>query len=143
MAHDIVPELWAKISGSFESAVAMDPLIRAYEQKLEKGTATQSDLFEYTKRIGSHASRSLSMHLILEDLPDGRLYWNIAERTVQPMLEIVHGLVNDYGEKMQTMTNKQNGIGIKGVRAPFPSDRVRSLINKLATLEEGGANGDR
>lgn len=142
MEKDIVPALWEKIESTFTASCSADPLIKSLVEKNAKGNATQGDLFTYAKRLGVHASKSLTIHINLEDLPDGRLYWNIAERTVGRMLEIVHSKVNDYGIEVLSSENESRGIRIKGVSADYPEERVRAMISKLTTLESGGGGDD-
>ena len=141
MAKDVVPALVEGIDATFSSLVSADAIIRAFNSKLAKGTATQKDVFNYTSRLGRHASKSLKMCLTPDNLPDGKLYWNIATRTVKPLLQRVHEMINDAANAVQSIEDKKANIGIKPKSAPFPDDRISDLLNKLCSLvitEEGG-----
>lgn len=140
MAKDIVPELWEKIETTFDSKVRMDPAIKAFNTKIEKGTAEGKDTFKYTQRLGEHASSTLSLYITPENMPEGKIHWNIATRTVLPLLRKVHQMINDAAVAVQIIEDKKNGIGIKPVRAPFPQERVNDLLNKLTNLDLNEVN---
>lgn len=135
MAKDIVPELWEKIESTFDSRVKMDPAIKAFWAKVDKGTAEGRDTFRYVSRLGEHASYTLRMYITASNMPDGKIYWNVAERTVLPLLKKVHKLVNDAACIVQEAEDRKKGIGVKAVRADFPIERVNDYLNKLATLD--------
>ena len=140
MAKDIVPELWEKIETTFDSKVRMDPAIRAFNTKVEKGTAEGKDTFKYTQRLGEHASSTLSLYITPENMPEGKIHWNIATRTVLPLLRKVHQLVNDAAVAVQIIEDKKNGIGLKPVEIVFPEDRINDLLNKLTNLDLSEVN---
>lgn len=143
MAKDIAPALAESIETTFNSLVSADAVIRAFNNKIAKGMATQKDVFNYTERLGRHASKSLKMTLTPDNLPDGKLYWNIATRTVKPLLQRVHGMVMEAAVTVQTAEDQRNGIGVKPMATEFPEARIDDLLNKLCSLdlsEEGDTN---
>lgn len=135
---DIVPELYEKILLNFEKLIKDDPKDQAYLKRLEKGTATQQETSLYARRLGEHAAKALVANLTEETLPDGKLYWNIAERTVKPLLQEVHRRVNDAAVVVQEREYKEKGIGLKPQRAQFPEERVNALLNAMvkSSMEE-------
>lgn len=141
MAKDVVPALAETIDTTFSSLVSADAVIRAFNSKLAKSTATQRDVFNYTSRLGLHASKSLTLCLKPDNLPDGKMYWNIATRTVKPLLQRVHGMVIEAAIAVQTAEDLRNGIGVKPMAVEFPEERINDILNKLCSLdlsEEGG-----
>ena len=136
MAKDIAPELWEQIERSFDSALSIDPVARSLKIRLENGKATSEDVFRYVERLGKIASKSLKMYLVIEDMPDERLYWNIVERTVRPLLEKVHRLINESAAQELELRNAESGVNIKAVESPFPEDRVKALLDKLSRVGE-------
>lgn len=140
MAKDIVPELWEKIETTFDSKVRMDPAIKVFNTKVENGTAEGKDTFQYTQRLGEHASSTLSLYITSENMPEGKIHWNIATRTVLPLLRKVHRMVNDAAVAVQIIEDEKNGIGIKPVEIVFPEDRINDLLNKLTNLDLNEVN---
>lgn len=65
-------------------------------------------------------------------LPNGRLYFNIAEKIIAPMLENNHNLVADNAVAIQETLNELAGIGIKGQRAELNSEKVQGILQRLA-----------
>lgn len=131
---DIVPELYAEILKDFKQNCASDTNIQKFAKKLKAGTATQADAAEYSKRLSKAASKALLKNLTSEKLPDGRLYWNIANRTVKPLLKTVHEMTVDAASEIVTAENRKNNIGIKPVKPPFPEERADTFINKLVNI---------
>lgn len=145
MAKDIAPKLAEAIDTTFSSLVSTDTVIRSFNSKLAKGTATQKDVFNYTERLGRHASKALTLCLTPDNLPDSRLYWNIATRTVKPLLQRVHSMINEAAISVQTAEDQRNGIGVKAMATAFPEERINDLLNKLCSLDlsEEGDNEQR
>lgn len=135
MAKDVVPALAESIDATFNSLVSSDVVIRSFNGKLDKGTATQKDVFNYTSRLGLHASKSLTLCLKPDNLPDGKMYWNIATRTIKPLLQRVHGMVTEAAIAVQTAEDYRNGIGVKPMAVDFPEERINDLLNKLCSLD--------
>ena len=140
MAKDIAPQLASNINNTFDSMIAADAVIKGFNAKLANETVTQRDVFNYAQRVARHAASSLSFSITPEVLPDGRIYWNIATRTIKPLLQRVHELINDAANAVQSIEDRKANIGIKPKSAPFPDDRISDLLNKLCSLvitEEG------
>lgn len=135
---DIVPALYEKIQSDFQQNIAEKKSIQTFREKLERNTATSQEVSLYAADLGECASKALCGNLTLDALPDQRLYWNIADRTIRPMLEEVYTMVNDAAEIVRKAEDEKLGIHIGSVSADFPEDRVHDLMDKLIeTLEAG------
>ncbi len=140
---DIAPELYKAIESSFDAKMATDPLIRSFRKKLEKKTASSEEVSEYARRVGECSSSALISVLKEENLPNGILYLNIAEKTITPIFQKAHRLINEAAVAVQTVEDEKLGIGIKPIVAAFPEERVNALIYKLVhtIADEGGDDG--
>ena len=140
MATDVVPVLNERIENSFKTNVMRDRRIAQISKRIRDGTATFVDGHDYAERLGENLSRALIQNLNAETLPDGRLYYNIAKRTVTPALENNYNLTNDVAADIQKILDESAGIGLNAVRADFPKERIQGLIDKMTadgiTLEE-------
>ena len=140
MAADVVPELNEKIQTSFQTNVMRDRRIAQINKRIRDGTATFVDAHDYAERLGENLSKSLVTNLNANTLPDGRLYYNIAKRTVTPALEETYGLTNDVAQKVQKIVDKKTKIGLKSIKADFPDERIQGLVDKMTadgiTLDE-------
>ena len=133
MAADVVPVLNEKIQTSFQSNMMRDRWIAQISKRIRDGTATFVDGHDYAERLGESLSKALISNLNEENLPDGRLYYNIAKRTVTPALRNNYELTNEAAEQIQSIIDSGLGIGLKSVKAEFPESRIKGLIDKMTT----------
>lgn len=133
MAADVVPVLNEKIQTSFQTNMMKDRRITQISNRIRDGTATFYDGHDYAERLGENLSKALRSNLNAETLPDGRLYYNIAQRTVTPALMENYELTNDVAEQIQSLLDAKQGIGLKSVKADFPKARIQGLIDKMTT----------
>ena len=129
---DVAPALYEAIKKSFDRRVKRDLRVQTIRIKIDKGTATAEDAFRYAGYLGNHASDALIECVTEDALPDGKMYWNISERTVKPFLLEVHEMVIDVAVAVQQIEDLKQKIGLKPVRPEAPIDRVEALMNKLA-----------
>lgn len=133
MAADVVSVLNEKIQTSFQSNMMRDRRIAQISKRIRDGTATFVDGHDYAERLGESLSKALISNLNEENLPDGRLYYNIAKRTVTPALRNNYELTNEAAEQIQSIIDSGLGIGLKSIKADFPESRIKGLIDKMTT----------
>lgn len=133
MAIDVVPVLNEKIQTSFKGHVMKDRRVMMVSKRIRDGTAKLSDAHTYAESLGEDLSKALLDNLTESNLPNGTLYYNIAQRTVVPALEQNYELVNEATAKIQTIVDKKGNIGLKSVKAVFPKERIQGLIDKMTT----------
>ena len=135
MSADVVPVLNDRINRSFQNNVMKDRQIANVTQRIRDGTARLEDAHRYAQHLGEDLSKALVDNLTVDNLPNGRLYYNIAQRTVVPALENNYNLVNDTADQIQKIANQKKKIGLGAVRADFPSDRIQGLIDKMTSKD--------
>lgn len=135
MAVDIVPELLRLLRERFGDGIADSKEVKRITERITNGTATLADVHDYSIATGESLSQALREILIPERLPDGRIYWNIADRTIRPLIEQEYSLVNETAEQIQTIVNESDGIRLEAVRAEFPQGRIHGFLDKLVTDE--------
>lgn len=131
MAVDIAPELYEKIQADFQRRIKLNKKIRSFQKHVKDNSATAKEVSLYSAELGKCASAALTRYLTADNLPYGLLYWNIAEKTIKPLLFQIYEMVNEAGEAVQNIENNQLGIKVNAVRADFPESRVNDLLNKL------------
>jgi hypothetical protein len=132
---DIVPELQKSILADFQSQVEEDYKIQQILSG-EDEKATFADVSKLSARLGEYAADSLKRNLTDETLPDGVLYWNIAKRTIVPLMQEVQKIALDMAEAVQTREDKEAGIGIKPIRPEFNEGRIEAVMNKVVFLSK-------
>lgn len=129
--EDIVPELYKRIKDEFDGLVSEDVEIQAILSGHDK-TKTLGDVSLIARRIGEYVSDSLCDNFTDDSLPDGKLYWNIMERTIVPIMYEAYELIDQlYDIVLRRMYEKQK-IGIKPQKSEFPLERIHDLMNKIA-----------
>ena len=133
MVMDVVPVLNEKIQTSFKGNVMKDRRVARVSKRIRDGTANLADAHDYAASLGEDLSKALLDNLTEQTLPNGTLYYNIAERTIVPALENNYNLVNETAEQIQKIVDKKQKIGLKPVKADFPKERIQGLIDKMTT----------
>ena len=134
---DVAPELLEQIRQAVDRRASASRIINdlPYKAKL-----SQKDVHRYAEEVGRILSESYLEVLTEDNLPNGTLYRNIAERILSQTLRDAHGSIMDFAEVVQSAIDEADGLGIGTVVPEFPDGRVRGLIDKasnpLATIEE-------
>ena len=90
----------------------------------------------YAQRVGAALAAAVQKNLSGDALPDGRMYWNIADRVVRPLLEKDHALCAGAAAAVQAALNKAAGIGL-AVETPEPdAGRIDGILQGLAAAEK-------
>lgn len=135
MAADIVPELLENIQRDFNTAISRNEKLKAIKAMIENGTATYQQANEYAIEVGEILARTFQVHIKSDMLPDGKMYYNIAERILNPTLSNNHIIVAQVSAKIQETLNKSVGLGLKGIEPPVNQLRIDSLINRVVAEE--------
>lgn len=126
---DIAPELLEQIEADFDKLFESDSAIRSLREKLKKGVATYEDAQKFAVQVGNLLAKTFDKSLSSEILPDGRFYYNIAERILNTTLKKNHELISDYAASVQNIVNQSIGIGIKAQKAELNQDRIDGIID--------------
>ena len=129
MAVDIGPELYKRIAEEYNRRVSSDRDISALSEKIRRMAATQEDVAKYAQRLGELSSEVLKNVLKLSDMPNETLYWNIAEKTIAPVLTNVHAKVNSEGAVQLRSTDKAKELDLRIARGVNPVSRIRGVMN--------------
>ena len=86
--------------------------------------------------VGEILSKVLNVHITAETLPDGKMYFNIADRVLNETLKNNYSLVSDYTEGVQIRLNRQAGLKLRAQRPDFDQDRVKGFVNKLSSADD-------
>ena len=95
---DVAPELLEAVSGRLQRYMATDKTLGPLVWAIRDGKANYQTVNRYAIRLGELLSDALRREISVDKLPDGRMYYNIAERVLGPLLENNHELVADAAE---------------------------------------------
>lgn len=131
--EDIVPRLLKKIEEDFQKQFDNDKTIAELAKKLEKGTATHSEAYTYASKVGLFLSNAYKNNISVDALPDGKMWYNIANRVLTPTMMNNYEIISKYVGDVQEQLNKAAGIGIKAIKPGMNIDRVNGIVNRISS----------
>lgn len=127
MTDDIVPKLLNELKKEFLSKYKADKKIpKLLENK------NHANAYLYAQEVGEILAEVFDSKLSASILPDGKMYFNIGERILNETLGNNHKLVTEYAVELQTVLNKEAGIGLKPKTNKVNQDRIDGLVNRLS-----------
>ena len=132
MNEDIVPGLLANIEDDFNKSFQSDDTLKTLYGKVQDGTATQADGEKFAHEVGRLTADVFHRKVTPEILPDGMLYYNIANRIIPPILKNNYGIVGEVMKQVIERMNHDAGLGIKFQEPEFESGRVHDLVWKAS-----------
>ena len=132
---DIAPELLAKLKKSFSEKFNKNKKIDKILSTIREGKPTYSEVNDLSIEIGDILAEVFKENLSADILPDGRMYYNIAKRTIEPMMINNYDIVTDNAAIVQEILNKQAGMGIKAQIPKLNQSRIDGIIDRLDEAE--------
>ena len=132
---DIAPELLAKLKKSFSEKLNNNKKIDKILSTIREGEPTYSEVNELSIQVGDILAEVFQEHLSADILPDGRMYYNIAKRTIEPMMINNYDIVTENAAIVQEILNGQAGMGIKAQVPTLNQSRIDGIINRLDEAE--------
>lgn len=136
MAEDIVPGLLDAIQKDFQASIKKDKTMARIQKLVKDGSSSYMLANEYALQSGKILAGIYQKHLSSGILPDGKMYYNIADRVLRPTLGDNHDLIASAAAEVQTNLNKAMGIGLKGIKPEVNQDKIEGLINKISSAEK-------
>jgi len=132
---DITPELLEAIRNDYSRRVGTSATVRALSKKIKNETATYSDAMRYAKEIGNIRAKVLKNNLSSSMLPDGRMYYNIANEVVNDSLKTDYKTIQPICTVAQKNKNKKMGLGVKAKDEEIDQDNIDGIINMICSDE--------
>lgn len=132
---DITPELLDKIQKEFDKLLHEDKTINEVMAKIADGTADYQDANTFALSLGDILSKAYGDNLSSEVLPNGKMYYNIAKRIIDPTMKNNYDLIADTTSEIQYLLNKQANIGIKAVKPEIDQENINNIINKISASD--------
>lgn len=132
MAPDIVPDLLDRIMSEFSTRVNNSKVIKEISGLIDAGTADYKTATRYATEIGRILSGVLKENITASTMPDGHMYYNIANRIMQSTLSRDHAMVADTTAHIQAILNNNAKIGIKPIKPPVNQSRIKGFVERLS-----------
>lgn len=137
MKDDIAPELLEQLQEEFQKNFKNNKKIKDLNKALSdnKKNISYKEANDFSKEVGQILASVYQKNLSSDILPDGKMYYNIATRIIDPTMKQNYDLISLYAQAVQTKINHKEGIRIKGIQAELNQDRIDGLVNKVSTAE--------
>ena len=129
---DIVPDLLNKIESTYKDLVENDEVLSSLLKKNADKLAKAQDEQDFAAKIAECLSEAYKEHLSGDTLPNGQMYYNIANRIIPPTMTGSYQQISDYCCAAQSALNENAGISIKAQRAPINTDRINGIVNRVS-----------
>lgn len=135
MIEDVTPELLKKIQADFQIMFDKSSVITALYEKVRDGTADYVDANAFAVEVGEILSKAYSNNLSSDVLPDGKMYYNIAQRILNPTMKKNYEVITDVTSQVQKSLNDAAHIGIKPITPKLNQDRIDGIINRVSSTD--------
>lgn len=132
---DIVPGIYNEIEKSFDLKTKESNIIKNKLKALKNKKANYKDANEFAVEVGKILADTFQDKIKTGDLPDGKMYYNIAKRLIEPNMVRNHDLVSEYSQEVQSILNKKANISIKAQKADLDQDRIDKLVDKITKYD--------
>lgn len=130
---DIVPELLETLEKDFN---------RQYydSKKIGKLLAVKQksyqNAYDFAEEVGNIQAKVFKRNISSAILPEGKMFYNIADRVINGTLRNDYELVASYSREAQTAINRSAKISLKAKAAEMNLDRLRGFTERLSGGEE-------
>lgn len=136
--NDIVPELLEKLVNDYRNRLKYDSELNEIRKRIEKGTAQSIDSERFSVRAGELLKESFSKIVKPEVLPNGQMYYNIANRIIPPNLKENFEQTSKAAVDVIKVQNQRRGGDLARVIPAEPDlnqDRIDGLVNLACSKE--------
>lgn len=131
--HDVAPDLIDKVNKFYRKELMKDRSIKVVDDRIKSDKADYSDAYKYSKAIGNARAKAFKNVISSSVLPDGRMYFNIADRLMKETIAEDYALISSKSAEVQSILNSKSKIGLKAQTSKLDNDRLDGFINRLAS----------
>ena len=135
MENDVLPSILQEVQERFERDFGKSEIVRNAFAALKGKKATYKTANEFAIEVGEILSKALGASLSADRLPDGKMYYNIAQRLLTDVLGRNHELVSGYTSEVQKNLNQEAKIGLKVQVPELNQDRIAGIVNRFSSEE--------
>ena len=136
MERDILPDLLREVQEKFEASYGKSEVVRRAFEELKQKKATYVTVNDFALEVGDIMAEALSSSVRGDKLPDGKMYYNIANRLLADTLGRNFELVSGYAGQVQEDLNRSAEIGLQVQVPEVNQDRIDGLVNRLSSEDE-------
>lgn len=132
---DIAPALLKSVKDDFNKLYNADKTVQRLRKKMET-SSSYHDANKLAQRYGELLSRSIRLNITEDVLPDGHMYYNIANKVIRPLLVTDYETVSAFTVAVQEAINREMGLGLNGIKPELNESRVQGFLDRLSEAED-------
>jgi len=130
---DVTPQLIKDIDAYYSKEMSKSKTAAYIKGLAKSGKVDYSHAYQYAKVVGNARAKAFKNVLNSSALPDGKMYFNIADRIVRETLPKDYEDVANVAKSAQGAINKKIGTGLKAVTPELDDDKLMGIINRLSS----------
>lgn len=142
MNNDVSQAILKAIAKDFKADYSKSKEVARLLKRIETGKATHEDSYRFALKVSEYLNKAINGNMRGDTLPNGKLYYHIAEEVLAPLLKNNHTLVTNYSKDVQTILNRKDDIPIKGRVAKVNADRVEGICSEYSRADTFEATKD-
>lgn len=135
MNNDVSQSILNAVIKDFEKKYKSSKAVNKLLNKIDSGKATHMDSYQFAQKISDFLNYAIKKNMTGETLPNGKLYYHIAEYVLTPVLKNNHALVTSYARDVQTIMNKMEDVPFKGRPAKLNTDRIEGICSEYSRAD--------
>lgn len=132
---DIAPVLLEAIREDFNDLLGRDRIIKRLYDTVSAGKAGYKELNEFAVKVGETLASSFDINLSADELPNGKMYVNIAQKLLEPTMSQNYDLITEMAKMVQQKINDDAGLHVAVSVPKLNEDRIKKLAFKAGSYE--------
>lgn len=132
MNNDVSSSILEAVAKDFRKKYQSSKAVNNLILKIEKGTASHTDSYRFAQKVSDFLNYAIKNNMTGSTLPNGKLYYHIADSVLTPLLKNNHALITNYAKDVQSMMNKKDDIPFKGRTAKCNLDRIEGICSEYS-----------
>ena len=134
--EDIAPKLLNQIKNDFDIEFKKNKKVQNLQKKILDKKANYQYASEYAIELGRILAGAYKRNLSDDVLPDAKMYYNIAQRIIDPTMRKNYLLISKASCEVQKALNEKSGIGLKAQTPKLNQDRIDGIIEKVTKADK-------
>ena len=130
--EDVTVGLLKKIREDFRLNYKKSEVVAELYSKVKQGNATYKEANDFAIEVGEILAKAYKNNLSSDVLPDGKMYYNIAQRIISPTMTTNYNIITNVTDQVQQSLNEASNIGIRPITPALNQDRIDGIINRVS-----------
>jgi hypothetical protein len=135
MNNDVSQAILKAVIKDFKTEYSKSKEVAKLLKRIETGKATHEDSYRFALKVSDFLNKAINRNMTGDTLPNGKLYYHIAEEVLAPVLKNNHTLVTNYARDVQTILNAKDDIPFKGRVPKINADRVEGICSEYSRAD--------